>query len=95
VEVANNGTLFLDEIWDMPLSLQAKLLMVIEIRSFFRLGGIHEQKVDVSILAATNKDLMNEIRKGSFRQDLYYRVAALTLREDIPVLIDYFTKNNN
>lgn len=101
LEVANNGTLFLDEIGDMPLALQVKLLRVIETGSFFRLGGTREQKVDVRILAATNKDLKEEIRKGSFRQDLYYRIAALTVpiaplrerREDIPALIDYFTKS--
>lgn len=102
LEVANGGTLFLDEIGDMPPSLQVKLLRVIESGSFFRLGGTREQKVDVRMLAATNKDLKAEIAKGSFRQDLFYRITALTVpiaplrerREDIPVLIDHFMKSN-
>ncbi len=102
LEVANSGTLFLDEIGDMPLALQIKLLRVIETGSFFRLGGTREQKVDIRILAASNKDLKEEIRKGAFRQDLYYRVTALTVpiaplrerKEDIRALIDYFTKRD-
>ena len=102
LEMANKGTLFLDEIGDMPLALQVKLLRVIETGAFFRLGGIREQKVDVRIVAATNKDLKAEIGRGAFRQDLYYRISPfivhiLPLRdrpEDIPELIEYFTKRS-
>jgi two-component system response regulator AtoC len=100
LEVANTGTLFLDEIGDMPLALQVKLLRVIETGAFFRLGGIREKKVDIRIVAATNKDLKAGIVQGSFRQDLYYRISSfivhiLPLRdrpEDIPVLLDHFIK---
>ncbi len=100
LEVANKGTLFLDEIGDMPLALQVKLLRVIETGAFFRLGGLREQKVDVRIVAATNKDLKSEIGRGVFRQDLYYRISSFILQlmplrerpEDIPELIAYFTE---
>jgi DNA-binding NtrC family response regulator len=103
LEVANNGTLFLDEIGDMPPSLQVKLLRVMETGSFFRLGGTREQKVDVRMLAATNKDLKGEIAKGSFRQDFFYRITGITVpvaplrerREDIPALIEYFRAGNS
>lgn len=99
LEVANDGTLFLDEIGDMPLVLQVKLLRVIESGSFFRLGSTRELKVDLRIVSATNKDLKAEIEKGAFRQDLFYRISALTVRipplrervEDIPLLIEHFT----
>jgi len=102
LEVANEGTLFLDEIGDMPLALQVKLLRVLETGRFFRLGGTREQNVDVRVLAATNKDLQAEIPKKTFRQDLYYRIAALTLHspplreraEDIPALIEHFIKDD-
>jgi DNA-binding NtrC family response regulator len=101
LEIANNGTLFLDEIGDMPLVLQVKLLRVIETGSFFRLGGTRDLKVNIRIVSATNKNLKEEIEKGAFRQDLFYRIAALTvqippLREravDIPLLIDHFTNS--
>lgn len=103
LEMANTGTLFLDEIGDMPLALQVKLLRVIETGAFFRLGGLREQKVDVRIVAATNKDLKAEIARGSFRQDLYYRISSFILQimplrdrpEDIPELIEYFTKRSS
>jgi len=99
LEIANNGTLFLDEIGDMPLVLQVKLLRVIETGSFFRLGSTRDLKVDIRIVSATNKNLKAEIEKGTFRQDLFYRVAALTVQvpplreraEDIQLLIDHFT----
>jgi DNA-binding NtrC family response regulator len=102
LEVANKGTLFLDEIGDMPLALQVKLLRVIETGTFFRLGGTREQKVDVRIVAATNKDLKAEIARGSFRQDLYYRISSFIVHimplrdrpEDIPALIAYFTERS-
>ena len=103
LEVANNGSLFLDEIGDMPLPLQVKLLRVIETGSFFRLGGIREQKVDVRFIAATNKDLQAEIGKGAFRQDLFYRITTLLIKitplrersEDIPLLIEHFRGGNH
>jgi DNA-binding NtrC family response regulator len=102
LEIANNGTLFLDEIGDMPLPLQVKLLRVIETGSFFRLGSARDLKVNLRIVSATNKNLKAEIEKGTFRQDLFYRIAALTvqippLREragDIPLLIDHFINNS-
>ncbi len=102
LEVASNGTLFLDEIGDMPLALQVKLLRVLETGRFYRLGSTREQKVDVRVLAATNKDLKSEIARGAFRQDLYYRIAALMVNiaplrertEDIPALIDYFLRTD-
>ncbi len=98
LEIADKGTVFLDEIGDMPLPLQVKLLRVIEARCFFRLGGTQELNVAVRIVSATNKDLKKEIQKGSFREDLFYRISALTVsvpplrdrRTDIPLLIDYF-----
>jgi DNA-binding NtrC family response regulator len=102
LEVANNGTTFLDEIGDMPLALQVKLLRVIETGRFFRLGGTREQKVNLRFIAATNKDLKAAAATGSFRQDLLYRITALTmhvppLRErvvDIPPLIDMVQGSN-
>ena len=102
LEVAHKGTLFLDEIGDMPLPLQVKLLRVIETGTFFRLGGTREQKVDVRVVAATNKDLKAEIGRGSFRQDLYYRISSFIVQimplrdrqEDIPELIEYFIKRS-
>lgn len=101
-EVANKGTLFLDEIGDMPLALQVKLLRVIETGVFFRLGGTREQRVDIRIVAATNKDLKAEIARGSFRMDLFYRISSFIVKimplrdrpEDIPELIEYFKKRS-
>jgi transcriptional regulator with PAS, ATPase and Fis domain len=97
-EFAHKGTLFLDEIGDMPLSLQAKLLRVLQEGSFFRLGGNEELKVDTRIIASTNKDLETAIMERTFREDLYYRLNVIKLhipplrerREEIPILIDYF-----
>lgn len=102
-EQANGSTLFLDEIGDLTLSTQAKLLRVIQERELRRLGGRESVTLDVRIVAATNKMLEDEIRKGKFREDLYYRlnVIAFTippLRDratDIPVLVDYFLKSLN
>ncbi len=101
LELANNGTLFLDEIGDMPPALQVKLLRVIETGSFFRLGGTRDLNVDIRLVSATNKNLKAEIGKGTFRQDLFYRISALTVQipplreraEDIPLLIDHFTNS--
>lgn len=97
-ELADTGTLFLDEIGDIPLPLQAKLLRVLQERSFERVGGVKPIMVDVRILTATNRDLKDEVDNGDFREDLYYRLNVLhihlpPLREradDIPMLTDYF-----
>jgi DNA-binding NtrC family response regulator len=97
-EVANGGTLFIDEIGEMPGSLQAKLLRVLEDGSLRRVGSVQERKVDVRVLAATNRDLRKEIEQGRFREDLYYRINVMSLelpplreREgDISILVDHF-----
>jgi two-component system NtrC family response regulator len=97
-ELADTGTLFLDEIGDIPLPLQAKLLRVLQERSFERVGGVKPITVDVRILTATNRDLKDEVDNAHFREDLYYRLNVLhihlpSLREradDIPMLTDYF-----
>jgi len=102
-ELANKGTLFLDEIGDMPLILQSKLLRVIQAREVERLGGLHPVKIDLRIIAATNRNLEEEVRKGAFREDLYYRLNVVTIRipplherrEDIPVFLDFFLKRYN
>ncbi len=102
-EVANKGTIFLDEIGDIPLVLQSKLLRVLQEREIERLGGLHPVKVDVRIIAATNKNLDEEVKKGTFREDLYYRLNVVSIRvpplrerkEDIPLLIDFFLKKYN
>ncbi len=79
-EIADGGTIFLDEIGDMPLSVQVKILRVLEGREFMRVGGSTPLKVDVRLIAATNKDLQTLVRHGEFRQDLYYRLNAVTVR---------------
>lgn len=97
---ANTGTLFLDEIGDMPLTLQAKLLRVLQEREFQRLGSTSTISIDIRVLTATNQDLENAIRDGYFREDLYHRLAAFPItvpplrdrREDIPILADHFLK---
>ncbi|HBR22190.1 MAG TPA: two-component system response regulator [Nitrospiraceae bacterium] len=97
-ERADRGSIFLDEIGDLPLSTQAKLLRVIQEKTFERVGGIETLDTDVRIIAATNKNLEEEVKKGRFREDLYYRlnVIPITLpplrqrREDIPLLIEFF-----
>lgn len=99
-ELAHSGTIFLDEIGEMPLSLQVKLLRAIQERRFERVGGTKTISVDVRIIAATNVDLMQAVRDGRFREDLFYRLNVIpihvpALRErqsDIPLLIDYFFK---
>lgn len=99
-EVADKGTLFLDEIGDMPLSLQAKLLRVLENGTFRRVGGTTDIRVDVRIIAATNKNLQEEIEAGRFREDLFYRLNVIPIhipplrerKEDIPLLVDHFIK---
>ncbi|MEJ5347308.1 MAG: sigma-54 dependent transcriptional regulator [Desulfosoma sp.] len=98
VEQAHRGTLFLDEIGDMPISIQAKLLRLLQERSIERLGGKRPIAVDVRIIAATNRNLEDAVAEGRFRDDLFYRLNVVTLtlpplrdrREDIPLLTEYF-----
>ncbi|MBI5379028.1 MAG: nif-specific transcriptional activator NifA [Nitrospirae bacterium] len=102
-ELAHGGTLFLDEIGDMPLSFQAKLLRVLQEKRFERLGGTRTLKVDVRLIAATNRNLEEAVSKGAFRSDLYFRVNVVTLylpplrerREDIPPLAQHILKRVN
>jgi len=97
-ELADEGTLFLDEVGDMSLSTQAKVLRVIETQEFQRVGGSKNIKVDVRIISATNKDLAEEVKKSTFREDLFYRLNVIPIplpplrerKEDIPELVDYF-----
>jgi len=97
-EQADGGTLFLDEIGDMSLNTQAKVLRVLQEQQFTRVGGNKQIKVDVRVIAASNKDLLKEIEKGTFREDLYYRLNVLPIevpplrerKEDIPVLVKHF-----
>ena len=99
-ERANNSTLFLDEIGDMPLTIQAKILRVLQSNEIRRIGGSETRTVDVRFIAATNRDIGDQIKKGDFRQDLFYRLntALLTVpplrerKEDIDLLISYFLK---
>jgi transcriptional regulator with GAF, ATPase, and Fis domain/Tfp pilus assembly protein PilF len=101
-EEADGGTFFLDEIADMPLSIQAKILRVLEAKELVRLGESMPRKVDVRIISATNKDLKVQMAAGLFRQDLYYRLSALTFhlpslrerREDIPLLAAHFLEGS-
>jgi len=102
-ELAHGGTIFLDEIGELPIELQAKLLRVLEDGEFERLGSPKPIKVDVRVIASTNRNLEEEIMRGRFRKDLFYRlnVFPVTLpplrsrREDIPMLVDFFTKKFN
>jgi two-component system response regulator AtoC len=99
-EFANHGTMFLDEIGDMSFPLQAKLLQVLQDGEFARLGGKHDVRVDVRMIAATNRDLDKAVAAGQFREDLYFRLNVVSImlpplrdrREEIPLLIDYFLK---
>jgi len=97
-ELADKGTLFLDEIGDVPPAIQVKLLRVLQDREFERLGGTRTLKVDVRLIAATNRDLRAALEEGTFREDLYYRLNVVAIdipplrehREDIPALADFF-----
>lgn len=98
-EAANGGTIFLDEIGDMSLSAQAKVLRALQENKISRVGSDKDIKVDVRVIAATNKDLEEEISKGKFREDLYHRLAVILIdvpslnerKEDIPLLIEHFS----
>jgi DNA-binding NtrC family response regulator len=98
VEVADGGTLFLDEIGEMPLELQAKLLRFLETGEFIKIGDVKTSKVNVRIIAATNRNLNQEIASGHFREDLYYRLNVFSIElpalrerpEDVPALVDFF-----
>ncbi len=100
-ELANNGTLFLDEIGDMSLSAQAKVLRALQENKITRVGGESEINVNVRIIAATNKNLKEEIQKGNFREDLYHRLSVIIINvpplcdrlDDIPELIEFFVDN--
>ena len=99
-EAANGGTIFLDEIGDMSLSAQAKVLRALQENRISRVGSDKDIKVDVRVVAATNKDLKKEIAEGRFREDLYHRLAVILIkvpalndrREDIPLLVDFFSQ---
>jgi DNA-binding NtrC family response regulator len=98
LQVADGGTVFLDEVGDMPLTMQVKLLRVIQEKEFLRVGGVSPIPVDVRFIAATHRNLMGEVKSGDFRQDLYYRLNVITIRlppltdrsGDIPLLANHF-----
>lgn len=99
-ELADGGTIFLDEIGELPVATQVKFLRILENGEFLRVGSSHARKVDVRVIAATNKDLESEARQGHFRQDLYYRLRSVNIRvpslrerrDDIPILFEKFVK---
>jgi nitrogen regulation protein NR(I) len=103
LEQCHGGTIFLDEIGDMSLSTQAKLLRILQEKSFERLGGRETIRVDIRFIVATNKDLEEAISKGKFREDLYYRLNVVSIKipplrerkEDLPALVSYFLKKFN
>ncbi len=102
-ETANRGTIFLDEITNLPFSTQAKFLRVVQERKIQRLGSVKEIDVDIRIIAATNKVLADEVKRGNFRDDLYYRINEFNIilpalrerKEDIPVLAKHFIEESN
>jgi transcriptional regulator with GAF, ATPase, and Fis domain len=99
-EAANGGTIFLDEVGDMSLSAQAKVLRALQENKISRVGGDKDIKVDVRVIAATNKNLKREITKGRFREDLYHRLAVIIInvpplrerKSDIPLLVEHFSE---
>lgn len=103
IEIANGGTLLLDEISEMPLTLQAKLLKVVQEKNITRVGGVESIPVDFRLIAASNKDLKKSCQEGTFRKDLYYRLSVINItipslserRSDISLLIDYLTEKTN
>jgi DNA-binding NtrC family response regulator len=103
VEIANGGTLFLDEIGEMPASLQARLLRVLETKSFRRVGGVEDIEVGLRIVAATNRDLKREAQEGRFREDLFFRLNVVPIDipplrerlEDVPILASHFVQHFN
>lgn len=102
-ELAHDGTLFLDEVGEMPIEMQVKLLRVLQEQEFERVGGVNTIKVDVRIIAATNKNLVNEVKLGRFREDLYYRLNVVPIhlpnlrdrKEDLDLLVPYFLQQFN
>ncbi len=103
VEIADKGTLFLDEVGDLSPTSQAKLLVFVDTKEFERLGGNRPKKANVRIISATNKELLQEVRKGKFRKDLYYRIAVVRIKipplrerkEDIPLIVNSFLHTKN
>jgi len=102
-ELADGGTIFLDEIGDLPLTLQPKILRVLQEKEFERVGGEKTIKVDIRLIAATSRNLEERVRTGEFREDLYYRLNVVPLampplverKQDIPLLVDYFLRRFN
>ncbi|MGC9080385.1 sigma-54 interaction domain-containing protein [Sulfurihydrogenibium sp.] len=103
VEIADGGTLFLDEVGDLSLTSQAKLLVFVDTKEFERLGANKSKKVDVRIISATNKNLLQEMEKGNFRNDLFYRICAVRIeipplrerKEDIPLIVNSILSKKN
>ncbi len=103
VEIADKGTLFLDEVGDLSPTSQAKLLVFVDTKEFERLGGNRPKRANVRIISATNKELLQEVRKGKFRKDLYYRIAVVRIKipplrerkEDIPLIVNSFLHTKN
>jgi len=103
LEVAQGGTLFLDEVTELPLSIQKKLLYFLSVKAFKRVGGKNDINIDVRIIAATHKDLKQEIIQGKFREDLFYRLSVIQMnipplrkrKDDIPMLVNHFIKKFN